>query len=54
MGAQGRRLTDGSVWADWFLELEGLLERRERIRNRYQRQDSRRIRARGHESPAKI
>ncbi len=41
MGAKGRRLADGSVWADWFLELEEILERREATRNRYQKASSR-------------
>jgi len=35
MRAQGRRAA-GPVWADWFLELEELLQRREAIRGRYQ------------------
>ncbi len=37
MRAQGRRLTDGPVWADWFLELEELLQRREATRSRHKR-----------------
>jgi len=35
MRAQGRRLANGPVWADWFLELEELLEQRERTRGRH-------------------
>jgi len=41
MGAQGRRAASGPVWADWFLELEELLERRGAIRSRYQKPGSR-------------
>ena len=40
MRAQGRRAA-GPVWADWFLELEELLERRGAIRARFHRQGSR-------------
>ncbi len=36
MRAQGRRVANGPVWAEWFLELEELLERREVTRARYQ------------------
>lgn len=41
MGAQRRRVANGPVWADWFLELEELLERREALRSRSQRSGSR-------------
>ncbi len=41
MRTQGRRLAAGPVWADWFLELEELLERREALRSRSQRSGSR-------------
>ncbi len=39
MGAQRRRVANGPVWADWFLELEELLKRRQANRGRYQRSD---------------
>ena len=37
MRAQGRRSATGPVWADWFLELEEMLERREATRSRHKR-----------------
>lgn len=37
MRAQGRRVTNGPVWAAWFLELEELLDRRETPRSRSRR-----------------
>jgi len=36
MSAQGRRAA-GPVWADWFLELEEMLERRKATRSRHKR-----------------
>jgi len=41
MRAQGRRLANGPVWADWFLELEELLARREATGGRCQKPGSR-------------
>jgi hypothetical protein len=41
MRAQGRRAASGPVWADWFLELEEMLQRRETIRGRDQQSSSR-------------
>ena len=42
MRAQGQRVANGPVWADWFLELLELLERREATQTRFQRPSSRR------------
>jgi hypothetical protein len=39
MKAQGRRAA-GPVWADWFLELEEMLERRKATRSRHKRPSS--------------
>jgi len=40
MRAQGRRAARGLVWADWFLELEERLERREATSGRHKRPSS--------------
>jgi hypothetical protein len=49
MRAQGRRVANGPVWADWFLELEEMLERRKANRSRYKRSSSRRSQGTGDE-----
>ena len=49
MRAQGRRVASAPMWADWFLELEELLEGREAARSRYKRSSSRRSGAKARE-----
>ena len=41
MRTQGRRAASGPVWADWFLELEEMLERRKASRSGHKRPASR-------------
>jgi hypothetical protein len=49
MRAQGRRAASGPVWADWFLELEEMLERRKAGWSGHKRSSSRRSQGTGDE-----